>query len=233
MLMGTLLGEFQLASRLLCCRLCTTCAYCFAHYARRDLRRFAGDIHSRRCSTLSTPAASVGRFPATPLPLGAHSLEAAWGVRSPLDQVITRSNGATAMYDRAYSQAVAKNTLALRLVEDRKTRCAEHYDDEVPAIQAADLYHQSCFPYQDGTDVETSTFSQSTATLSLPDKLCGQMPMTLKRSLALRYRPECLWDAGPQHLDTNKTKRLPLARLAEKSRAIISRVRGKLFGIKS
>jgi hypothetical protein len=156
-------------------------------------------------------------------------------MRSPLGQVITRSNNDIVMYDN--SQAVAENTLALRLVEDRKTHCAKHYDDKLPAIQAADLYYQStvniCFPYQDGTDVETSTFSQSTATLSLPDKLSGQMPMTLNRSLALRYRPECLWDAGAQHLDTNKTKRLPLARLAEKSRAIVSRVRGKLLGIKS
>ena len=146
----------------------------------------------------STPAAIAGRFPATPLPLGAHTLEAARGMRSPLGQVITGSNGAIFMYGRAwaYSQAVAGNTLALRLVEDRKTHRAEHHNDEVPAIQAAGLYPQSTlnvylFPYQDGTDVETSTSSQSTATLSLLDKHCGQMPMTLKRSLALRYRPGC------------------------------------------
>ena len=45
-----------------------------------------------------------------PLPLGAHSLEGARGMRSPLDQVITRSNDAIFMYGGAYSRAVAENT---------------------------------------------------------------------------------------------------------------------------
>ena len=104
------------------------------------------------------------------------------------------------------------------------------------------LYHRPAikveFPHQDN-DVEgsqASTFSQSNASLSLrdapaTDKLCGQTPMTLERSLALRYRPEDLWDAGAHHLDTSKSVRK--ARLTEKTRAVLSQLRRKLLRIKS
>jgi hypothetical protein len=108
------------------------------------------------------------------------------------------------------------------------------------------LYHQPTikveFPHQDNDaeGSEASTFSQSNVSLfSLPaqrdapatDKLCGQMPMTLKRSLALRYRPEDLWDAGAHHLDASKP--VHKARLADKTRAVLSRLRHKLLRTKS
>ena len=186
-------------------------------------------------------------FPVTPLPLSVLSLEAAYGVQSPLDKLITRLNDAGAIQHNPYSQDVVdfQSSLASRLSQDRY--CAGHHDDYAPVIPAmGPLCHQPAikveFPHQDN-DAEgsqASTFSQSNPSLlSLPaqrdapatDKLCGQMPMTLKRSLALRYRPEDLWDAGAHHLDTNKP--VHKARLAEKTRAVLSRLRYKLLRTKS
>ena len=167
-------------------------------------------------------------------------------MQSPLDKLIMRLNDAGAIQNNSYSQDVVdfQSSLASRLSQDQY--CAEH-DDYVPVIPVmGPLYHQPAikveFPHQDN-DVEgsqASTFSQSNiSTLSLPaqrdapatDNLCGQTPMTLKRSLALRYRPEDLWDAGPHHLDTSKP--LHKTRLAEKTRGILSQLRHKLLRVKS
>jgi hypothetical protein len=192
-----------------------------------------------------TPAPSPERYPVTPLPLSACSLEAAYGIQSPLDKLIMRLNDAGAIQNNSYPQDVIdfQSSLASRLSQDRY--CAGH-DEYVPAIPVmGPLYHQPAieveFPHQDN-DVEgsqASTFSQSNPSLlSLPqrdapatDKLCGQTPMTLKRSLALRYRPEDLWDAGAHHLDTSKP--VQKARRAEKTRGVLSRLRHKLLRIKS
>jgi len=158
-----------------------------------------------------------------------------------------RLNNASAIQNNAYSQDVVdfQSSLALRLSQDQY--CGRHHDDYVPAIPSmGPLYHPPAikveFPHQD-SDVEgsqASTFSHSNAsTLSLPaqrdapttDNLCGQTPMTLKRSLALRYHPEDLWDAGAHHLDTSRP--LHKARLAGKTRGVLSRLRHKLLRIKS
>jgi hypothetical protein len=191
-----------------------------------------------------TPATIPEPFPVTPLPLSVLSLEAAYEVQSPLDKLILRLNDASAAQKNAYSQDVAdfQSSLASRLSQDQ--HCAGHHEDYVPTIPTmGPLYHRPAirveFPHQDNNveGSQASTFSQSTASLlSLParhdapatDKLCGQTPMTLERSLALRYRPEDLWDAGAHH-----SKPLRKARLAEKTRAVLSQLRHKLLRIKS
>ena len=155
-----------------------------------------------------------------------------------------RLNDAGAIQNNAYSQDVIgfQSSLASRPSRDRY--CAAHHDDYVTAIPTmGPLHHRPAikaeFPHQynDVEGSQASTFSQSTASLlSLPaqrdapatDNLCGLMPMTLKRSLALRYRPEDLWDAGAHH-----SKPLHKARLAEKTRAVLSRLRHKLLRNKS
>ena len=54
----------------------------------------------------------------------------------------------------------------------------------------------------------------------------GQMPMSLKRSVALRYRPEALWDAG-QHHETIKPSNG--SRFTGKARNILSGLRPKFL----
>ena len=177
-------------------------------------------------------------------------LDTLYGARSPLDELVSRLNDASAMHGSAYPQDfLALDHSPLCRAEDPRTvqYCAGHDDDDVPAIPAVDFLY--CNPtlndfrfilgYRDDADLEcvqVANYSHGDTTPQCPAKRDTPVPENDHlQEWATEYSFTIGPDAEEGGSDATHQRRVKRTRhvagpliLAAFTKKLISRLRKKL-----